>query len=97
MAQPARQSKEAGMAWVSVHCDARRVATVTIENASRLNTLNTAVMTELVAAAERLAGDNTLRVVVLRGAGQRAFIGGADIDEMAGLDPSSARAFITLV
>jgi enoyl-CoA hydratase/carnithine racemase len=46
---------------------------------------------------ERLGADETLRAVVLRGAGERAFIGGADIDEMAGLDPSKARAFITLV
>ena len=34
---------------------------------------------------------------MLRGAGERAFIGGADINEMAGFDPASARAFITLV
>ena len=38
-----------------------------------------------------------LRAVVLRGAGDRAFIGGADINEMRGLDPDKARAFITLV
>jgi enoyl-CoA hydratase/carnithine racemase len=82
---------------LSVQRDARGVATVTIDNPSRLNTLNTAVMSDLVAAVERLADDETLRVVVLRGAGERAFIGGADIDEMAALDPASARRFITLV
>jgi enoyl-CoA hydratase/carnithine racemase len=85
------------MAWVSVTRDARNVAVVTIDNPRRLNTLNTAVMTELLAVAEPLGADEELRAVVLRGAGERAFIGGADIDEMAALDPTSARAFITLV
>jgi enoyl-CoA hydratase/carnithine racemase len=54
-------------------------------------------MTELVAEVERLGSDDSLRAVVLRGAGERAFIGGADITEMAGLDAASARAFITMV
>ena len=85
------------MAWVSVGSDARGVAVVTIDNQAKLNTLNTPVMTELIAVVERLGADETLRAVVLRGAGERAFIGGADINEMAGLDPASARAFITLV
>ncbi len=84
-------------AWVDVRQDARGVAIVTIDNTAKLNTLNTRVMTELIVAVERLAQDAALRVVVLRGAGERAFIGGADITEMAGLDPASARAFITLV
>ena len=85
------------MSWVRVERDARGIAVVTIENAAKLNTLNTAVMTELIAAVEQLGADAALRAVVLRGAGSRAFIGGADIGEMAGLDPASARAFITLV
>jgi len=38
-----------------------------------------------------------LRVVVLSGAGQRAFVGGADINELAALDRDNARGFITLV
>jgi enoyl-CoA hydratase/carnithine racemase len=83
--------------WVNVQQDARGVAIVTIDNPAKLNTLNTSVMTELVAAVERLGGDASLRAVVLRGAGSRAFIGGADIAEMAALDAASARAFITLV
>ena len=85
------------MAWVNVQRDARGVAVVTIDNSAKLNTLNTAVMSDLIAAVEGLGADATLRAVVLRGAGERAFICGADINEMAGLDPASARAFITLV
>jgi enoyl-CoA hydratase/carnithine racemase len=83
--------------WVSVRQDARGVAWVVIENAAKLNTLNRAVMTALIAAVEHLAEDPALRAVVLRGAGTQAFIGGADIGEMAGLDAASAREFITLV
>jgi enoyl-CoA hydratase len=83
--------------WVNVQQDARGVAVVTIDNPAKLNTLNTAVMTELIAAVERLGIDASLRAVVLRGAGERAFIGGADIAEMAALDAASARPFITLV
>jgi len=85
------------MAWVGVQSDARGVAVVTIDNPTRLNTLDTRVMTDLITAIERFGADETLRAVVLRGAGERAFIGGADIEEMAGLNPTTARDFITLV
>jgi enoyl-CoA hydratase len=54
-------------------------------------------MLDLVAAFEDLAHDQALRCVVLTGAGDRAFIGGADIDEMAGVDATTARSFITKV
>ncbi len=74
---------------------AGRVARVVVDNAAKLNVLNTALSAELEAAFRRLAGDDALRAVVLTGAGTRAMIGGADIREMAGLDPASARAFIT--
>lgn len=82
---------------IRVRQEANGVAWITIENAAKLNTLNRATMTALVDAAERLAQDATLRAVVLRGAGDRAFIGGADIAEMVALDSTSAREFITLV
>ena len=47
------------MAWVSVRSDARGVAVVTIDNPAKLNTLNTPVMTELIAAVERLGADRS--------------------------------------
>src|SRR5579872_2812822 len=83
--------------WVNVRRDGRGVAVVTIDNAARLNVLNTPVMTALVAVVERLCADDALRAVVLRGAGDRAFVGGADIHEMTALNADSAREFITLV
>lgn len=82
---------------IEVRLDRRGVATVTIANAAKLNTLNTRVMTELVESVEALGRNDALRAVVLRGEGERAFIGGADIAEMAALDAEAARSFITLV
>jgi enoyl-CoA hydratase len=70
---------------------------IAIDNQTKLNTLNRALMLELVEAIERLEADAELRLVVLRGAGERAFVGGADLTELAALDPHTARDFITLV
>lgn len=72
-----------------------RVAHVTVCNAAKLNILGSATMRALTEALGRLGGEPGLRAVVLRGEGERAFIGGADINEMAALDAVRARAFIT--
>ncbi len=74
-----------------------RIARVVIDNERKLNTLNSALMERLAAELEALASLDGLRAVVLAGAGPRAFIGGADITEMSGLDPVTARAFITRI
>lgn len=71
------------------------VARIVIDYQARLNILNSELISQLTAAAKSLAANERLRVVVLTGAGDRAFIGGADINEMAGLDIQSARAFIS--
>ena len=70
---------------------------VTIDNAGKLNSLNRGLMSEIVKTVGGLAEDPRLRLVVLSGAGERAFVGGADIGEIAALDHVSARSFITLV
>jgi enoyl-CoA hydratase/carnithine racemase len=72
-----------------------RVARVLVCNAAKLNILNSITMRALTAALRELGRDEGLRAVVLAGEGERAFIGGADINEMARLDPDSARVFIT--
>jgi enoyl-CoA hydratase len=75
------------------------VVTLTLRNAGVLNILGSAAILDLTAAIQALAGrcgaHGDVRVLVLRGAGERAFIGGADIHEMATLQPASAEAFIT--
>ena len=71
------------------------IATLQLANAGRLNIVGSAAIAELRAALQALAAEPALRVLVLRGSGQRAFIGGADIAEMVALTPATAEAFIT--
>jgi enoyl-CoA hydratase len=88
------------VASVAVRLDQRSqgmIAEVTIENAAKLNTLGSALMIDFVERVEALGAREDLRAVVLTGAGDKAFIGGADILEMAALDRDSAEGFITLV
>ncbi len=73
------------------------VATVTVDNPGKLNIVDSKLMTAFVAAIEKLGARDDLRAVVLRGAGDRAFIGGVDIREMVNLDPASAEKLIALV
>src|SRR3712207_8152638 len=57
-----------------------------------------ALMRRFVEVLAELADEDSLRAVVLTGAGTKAFVGGADIDVMASLeDAEAARGFITLV
>jgi len=71
------------------------IALVTVDNARKLNCLSTPLIVELAATLARLGADKSLRAVVLTGAGDRAFIGGADLNELGGLCADSARLFIT--
>jgi len=74
-----------------------RIARLTIDNAGKLNSLNSALMEEIVATMPGVAADPELRLAILTGAGGRAFVGGADVGEIAALDHAGARRFITLV
>jgi enoyl-CoA hydratase len=81
---------------IDVRRDSRGVATVVIDNAARLNALGSGLLAEFAHGVARLGEDPDLRAVVVTGAGERAFIGGADIREMALIDgPDAARSFIT--
>jgi enoyl-CoA hydratase/carnithine racemase len=71
------------------------VARITVDHQARLNILNSELIRQLTEAVNGLAGNERLRVLILTGAGDRAFIGGADINQMASLDSSSARDFIS--
>ena len=87
-------------ARVEVRIDTRAGGTVgflTIDNRAKLNALDRALMNEFVGAVDALASRVDLRALVVTGAGDKAFIGGASIPEMAALTRGSARDFITLV
>jgi enoyl-CoA hydratase/carnithine racemase len=74
------------------------IAFVAIDNQKKLNSLSSEVMSQFIDVFRNLSADPALRAVVLRGAGEKAFIGGADIDEMAAIDsPEAARSFILKV
>jgi enoyl-CoA hydratase/carnithine racemase len=73
------------------------LAHVAIDNIGKLNSLNRKLMSEIVSTVAELRDDPQMRLVVVSGAGKRAFVGGADVGEIAALDHATARSFITLV
>jgi enoyl-CoA hydratase len=75
---------------VSMH---GRVAVVTVNRPEVLNALSSELLEELLAAFRGLADDDECGVAVLTGAGERAFIAGADIGELATKTPLMARKY----
>ena len=69
------------------------VAVVTVDRAEALNALDVETLTELRDRLFALAGDDAVRAVVLTGAGEKAFVAGADIKYMSGLDADGAKAW----
>ncbi len=69
------------------------LATVTIDRAAALNALSSKVISELTHAVAALEVSTDIRVVALTGAGDKAFVAGADIAEMVDLTPVQAQAF----
>ncbi len=63
------------------------IARVTINRPDKLNALNATVISELGDAVTRIETDAAVRGVILTGAGQKAFVAGADIGELAGQSP----------
>ncbi len=61
-----------------------RVATITLNRPDKLNAMSFLMKTELVSALRELDGDPSVRAIVLTGAGDKAFVAGADISEFAG-------------
>lgn len=73
--------------------DRGAVAICTINRPSALNALNADVMDGLETAFRTRTGGADLRAVILRGAGEKAFVAGADIAGMADFTPAQAEAF----
>jgi enoyl-CoA hydratase len=67
------------------------IAIITVNRPDKRNALNTTVRAEIVAALDRLRTDDATRVVILTGAGDKAFIAGADINEFAQRTPLEQR------
>src|SRR3982751_4639796 len=72
------------------------VARIFLNRPQKVNALDSPLLERLAAALEEPAADETVRVIVLGGHG-KAFCGGADVNELASLDATSARTFITRI
>ncbi|ACL20879.1 enoyl-CoA hydratase-related protein [Desulfitobacterium hafniense] len=73
-----------------------QIALVTIDRPKALNALNTLTLQELSQVVEDLANNSSVRVVILTGSGEKAFVAGADIAEMNMKTPLEARTFSQL-
>ena len=69
------------------------VATVTLNRPEALNAFDQAALSDLLRSVRKLGADQTVRAIILTGAGDRAFAAGADIKAMAKFNPQAARAF----
>lgn len=78
----------ADLEYIRVEWDAE-LAIVTIDRPDKLNALNAEVVSELGVVFESLADDDNVLGVVLTGAGDKAFVAGADIGELATMDSVS--------
>ena len=71
-------------------------AYILVNKPKSLNSLNEETLLELEEAIELIAKNKKLQVVIIRGKGDKAFVAGADIKEMAGMDPIQAEKFASL-
>ncbi len=69
------------------------LAILTVDRPQARNALNTSTLQELESALRAAAGNSQLRVLIVTGAGEKAFVAGADITEMAELTPQQAGEF----
>ena len=70
------------------------VATVTLNNPAKLNAVNASMWRRLRVVMEALSADDSLRCVVLRGAGEAAFAAGGDLEEFLTLRDTLERALV---
>lgn len=74
----------------------RGAATVTLNRPEARNAMNRAMRRQLLTVLERLRDDREVRVVILIGAGEKAFCAGGDLSEVEHFTPLEARAYIEL-
>jgi len=69
------------------------IATITFNRPKALNALNQALLTEFSKALDEVGADESIRVLILTGAGEKAFVAGADISELATFSSLQAKHF----
>ena len=70
------------------------IARLTINRPQRLNALNTHLLEELDALLSEIERRKETRVLIITGSGEKAFIAGADIDQMSSMEPKNAEYLI---
>ena len=73
--------------------EANGIVTITFNRPKALNALNSVLLQEFTQALDEIFGNEAIRVLILTGAGDKAFVAGADITELATFDPLSAKGF----
>jgi enoyl-CoA hydratase len=82
------------MTFETLLCDiTERIAVVTVNRPDRLNALNAVAKRELRDLFLHLRDDESVDVMILTGAGTKAFVAGTDIGELAQLDPVTGKTF----
>ncbi len=71
----------------------RDIATISFNRPEALNAVNSATLNEFSDVLDKLERDDAVRVVIITGSGNKSFVAGADISEMAYLSPLELRAF----
>ncbi|MBN1272164.1 MAG: enoyl-CoA hydratase/isomerase family protein [Candidatus Aminicenantes bacterium] len=71
-----------------------RIGWITINRPEKLNALNSETIKELQEAFVSYQKDPEVSVVILTGSGEKAFVAGADIGELAGLDAAAGREYV---
>jgi enoyl-CoA hydratase len=79
--------------YILFETDEAGIALVTVNRAEKRNALSVEVIGELKDAFERIASDARIRGAIVTGAGDIAFVAGADIAELAALSPADAREY----
>ena len=77
---------------INVHIE-DKIAVLTIARPDKLNALNHITLSDLKVAIQEIWEDEKCKAVIITGSGEKAFIAGADIEEIAALNTSNAKAF----
>lgn len=82
------------MAYENIIFEVREgIATIVFNRPKALNALNSDLLDEFSDALDSIAADESIRVLVLSGSGEKAFVAGADIKELASRNPLSGKLF----
>ncbi len=71
-----------------------KIATITVNRLEKYNALNLSVKKKLLSMVKRAEKDSSIRVIVITGAGEKAFISGGDINDFVGRDSKSIRTVV---